>query len=67
MQMAQHILITKAVRTTYRDKPDLPQSFTYDPVSGYWREGDRGAGTRAKIEAMTKKNDIETGEDMKGA
>ena len=64
--MAQHILIAKSVKTLYRDEPELPEGLMYDSVSGYWREGSRGDGSRARMKTMTKKNDIETGEDMKG-
>lgn len=63
--MTQHILIEKAVKTMHRETPEMPSGLIYDSVSGYWRDSAR-RGQRALTQMMTKKNDIETGEDMKG-
>lgn len=60
-----HILIQLSVRRPHVEAPTLPESAHYDSVAGCWN---LGVGTEATIgpPMTTKKNDIETGEDMKG-
>ena len=64
--MTDHILITRAMRTPHREFPDLPEDIEYDAVAGYWRKNGLPLATVASSKQLTKKNDIETGEDMKG-
>ena len=64
--MVDHILLTRAHRSPHRERPDIPDDVEYDAVAGYWRkEGVPLWATNAAM-PLTKKNDIETGEDMKG-
>jgi len=44
------------------EAPSLPADAAYDAVSGCWQSGNG----QAFEPATTKKQDIETGEDMKG-
>lgn len=60
--MADHILLQLAVRRPHEDAPILPADASYDAVLGCWQAPDG----QAFEFATTKKNDVETGEDMKG-
>jgi hypothetical protein len=60
--MTDHILLQHAVRRSHVDAPALPADAAYDAVSGCWQTED---GQAFEL-ATTKKQDIETGEDMKG-
>ncbi|MBB5053603.1 hypothetical protein HNQ36_003603 [Afipia massiliensis] len=60
--MTDHVLIQLAVRRPHVNAPTLPEGATYDTISGCWQT--RGEGGLTPM--STKKNDIETGEDMKG-
>jgi hypothetical protein len=61
--MTDHILIQLALRRSHAETPPLPVGASYDAVVGCWYSG----ADRALLGPMsTKKNDIETGEDMKG-
>jgi hypothetical protein len=59
--MPDHILIQRAVRRPHVEAPSLPADAVYDAVSGCWQSG----GQPFEL-ATTKKQDVETGEDMKG-
>jgi hypothetical protein len=67
--MAQHLLVKYATRRPYREVPDMPEGAIYDSKAGCWFLHGKPlivskeyAGGRP----ATKKNDQETGEDMKG-
>ncbi len=60
--MPDHILLQLAVRRPHTDVPSLPADAAYDAVAGCWQAGNG----EAFQPATTKKQDIETGEDMKG-
>ena len=67
--MAEHILITCSTRRPYRTTPDISDCTQYDPTRGYWiRDGlplvDDDESSEGK--RVTKKCDLETGEDQKG-
>jgi hypothetical protein len=61
--MTDHILIQLAVRSPHRDVPSLPADAIYGAVSGCWQSGENGEDLELPT---TKKQDIETGEDVKG-
>jgi hypothetical protein len=61
--MTNHILIQRAVRRPHVAAPSLPAGAVYDAVSGCWQADENGQAFEL---ATTKKQDIETGEDMKG-
>lgn len=63
--MTQHVLLEKARRSVNRARPDLPASAIYDTLSGWWHLEGEGNGSPFP-RPVSKKNDIETGEDMKG-
>lgn len=60
--MTSHILIQLSVRRPHIDVPTLPPNASYDAVDGWWKT----EGQTFMPPMTTKKNDIETGEDMKG-
>lgn len=64
--IAMHILRKLAKSTPINMKPNLTEE-RYDVPAGVWRnsEGGLSADDRDK-ERTTKKNDVETGEDLKG-
>jgi hypothetical protein len=61
--MTDHILIQRAVRRPHADTPSLPAGAIYDAASGCWQSGENDHDFEL---ATTKKQDVETGEDMKG-
>ena len=64
--MVDHILLTRAHRSPHRERPDVPGDVEYDAVAGYWRKDGVPLWATNAAMPLTKKNDIETGEDMKG-
>jgi hypothetical protein len=60
--MTDHILLQRAARRPHADAPVIPAGAVYDAVSGCWQTEDG----QAFEFATTKKQDVETGEDMKG-
>lgn len=63
--MKEHILIETAVRTPHQSVPEIPEGAYYDPSRGYWLyQGSPWTLSRAH-KMLTKKADIETGEDQK--
>ena len=64
--MADHILLSRAHRSPHRERPGIPDDIEYDAVAGYWRKGGEPLWTTGGAKPLTKKRDIETGEDMKG-
>lgn len=61
-----HILLTTALGTAIRDETPMPEGAEYDVVLGAWR-GDNGLlAYDPDTDRVTKKQDIETGEDQKG-
>lgn len=64
--MNEHFLIANAVRSQYRQSSPIPVGVTYDAKRGYWiRDGQPWVLTDG-AQPLTKKADIETGEDEKG-
>jgi hypothetical protein len=61
-----HILIQRARRTRSRNKPNMPQGATYDPMLGLWRVRSFMLARDPTFVRASKKEDIETGEDRKG-
>lgn len=61
--MADHLLLQRASRRPHFDAPALPAGASYDAVSGCWAADENGDPLEF---ATTKKQDMETGEDMKG-
>lgn len=61
--MTDHVLLQRAVRRPHFEAPALPAGASYDAVSGCWQAGENGEPFEL---ATTKKQDVETGEDMKG-
>jgi len=62
--MNDHVLLQLAVRRAHADTPQLPSGAIYDAVAGWWHTSEDEVGNFPPMQ--TKKNDIETGEDMKG-
>jgi hypothetical protein len=63
----QHILLANGTRTPYREVPELLEDASYDELSGFWRTTAGEILVRDKRKPpLTKKGDIETGEDQKG-
>lgn len=63
--MTKHVLLENARRSKYQEHPTLPVEAVYDAVNGLWQLLAGGAAVAFPRQA-TKKNDVETGEDMKG-
>jgi len=63
--MTQHVLLENSRRSKHRAQPDLPENAAYDAKAGWWYYSNGGNGPPFP-KPETKKNDIETGEDMKG-
>lgn len=62
-----HILRKLATASELRVKPPIPDDACYDQALGVW-VSERGLLTYdPEFEVATKKNDVETGEDQKGA
>lgn len=65
--MSDHVLIRFATCKPYRDRPDLPADVVYDFDHGYWIKNGVPLVTLDSCNPpMSKKFDIETGEDQKG-
>lgn len=64
--MTDHVLITRASRSRHQDRPTIPAGVEYDAVAGYWLKDGEPLWTTSDAKPLTKKQDIETGEDMKG-
>ena len=66
--MTEHILIKLSTSEPYADTPEMPASATYDPALGIWElDGvPMCENPDVNLVSMTKKRDIETGEDQKG-
>jgi hypothetical protein len=67
--MALHILISKATRRSYKEKPQIPENAAYDLASGFWTiEGKPlvSSNNFHGVARVSKKCDQETGEDQKG-
>lgn len=60
--MTDHILLQLATRRPHADAPHVPAGAAYDAASGCWQT----ENGQALEFATTKKQDVETGEDMKG-
>lgn len=67
--MSDHILVANAARKRYRTRPEMPERAVYDLFAGCWfLDGVplvTAEGTKLGP-PMSKKFDIETGEDRKG-
>ncbi|WP_435946472.1 hypothetical protein [Dryocola sp. BD586] len=64
----EHVLIQFATKRPFSSKPEMPESSVYSQEKGYWMKDEKPLvsydseyGTR-----VSKKCDIETGEDQKG-
>ncbi len=66
--MEQHVLIKLATKKPFNDHPDMPENTIYDKEKGYWFKGEESlVSYNSEYGTMvTKKCDIETGEDQKG-
>lgn len=62
--MEDHVLLSKAVRRPHPGSAIPPESASYDAKAGYWKSKS-GDGAVARP-PQTKKEDVETGEDVKG-
>lgn len=62
--MADHILLKMSVRRAHLEAPIMQSGAEYRARDGLWY-GDSNAATYLRP-PMTKKHDIESGEDMKG-
>ncbi|ENZ83252.1 hypothetical protein [Caulobacter vibrioides] len=61
-----HVLRGYALESVARDETPLPTGARYDVGLGAWR-GEKGLlAYDAMTDRLTKKHDIETGEDQKG-
>jgi hypothetical protein len=60
-----HILQTKA-KETRANGNGLPSAASYDFEAGLWRNDEGVVAFQKGNEVLTKKADIETGEDQKG-
>jgi len=67
--MTQHFLVKNATRKPYRAVPEMSETSFYNDAKGYWEDGD-GPLVQSKdyLEngPVSKKCDMETGEDQKG-
>lgn len=61
-----HILINLARRTRFRAQPEMPPEATYDLMLGVWKLPWSMLARDPDFENVSKKKDIETGEDNKG-
>ena len=61
-----HILLTNAKRVTARSTPEIPPDAHYDLDAGVWRVGENLLARDPVGVRVSKKADIETGEDRKG-
>ncbi len=64
--MQKHPLLKHATRRPYSETPQMSDDAIYDRKSGYWRVGDQPLSQTELRKQATKKEDQETGEDLKG-
>ncbi len=66
--MPKHVLLKRATRRRYTEAPRLPSDAIYDSKAGYWKQaGAAMVRTREfAYSRVSKKCDLETGEDQKG-
>ncbi|EJL6466869.1 TPA: hypothetical protein I6209_002963 [Vibrio cholerae] len=66
--MQQHILIKLATKKPFSEQPEMPEGTFYDSSRGYWFKSDEIlVSYHSEFGTMvSKKCDIETGEDQKG-
>lgn len=61
-----HVLLSRALASTVRDEIPLPEGAKYDVALGAWL-GERGLlAYDPDTDRVSKKQDVETGEDQKG-
>jgi hypothetical protein len=61
-----HPLINLAKRTVFCDQPQTPSEAIYDPDLGIWKIFGGMLARTPRFAIVSKKKDIETGEDNKG-
>lgn len=61
-----HILLRHAKRVASPAIPRIPSRANYDSVVGVWRLGEVMLARDPAVIKVSKKEDIETGEDLKG-
>ena len=67
--MAKHVLLTNATRRPYQTIPAIPDGTQYDSERGYWLKAGKPVVLSDEFQKggqVTKKCDMETGEDQKG-
>ncbi|WP_332399270.1 hypothetical protein [Vibrio metschnikovii] len=66
--MQQHVLIKLATKKPFSEQPEMPEDAFYDNARGYWiKAGESLVSYNSGFGTMvTKKCDVETGEDQKG-
>ncbi|CVK32439.1 conserved protein of unknown function [Methanoculleus bourgensis] len=67
--MNEHILLNKAFRYSEPATKTIPQDCTFQEKQGYWTKNSTGEVmilSDDPCHLVTKKADIETGEDLKG-
>lgn len=61
----KHIMITSAIRQPNPETPEMPAGAVYNPSRGYWMKDGKPMVADPRYRTMTKKRDLETGEDEK--
>ena len=61
-----HVLRKNALESNARDETPMPADATYDAIAGAWRTPMGLLAYDADQVRVTKKADVETGEDQKG-
>jgi len=63
-----HMLLEHAKKNDYSENPEMPDGAYYNEEKGYWiKDGVLLISYESEFETLaTKKDDVETGEDMKG-
>lgn len=61
-----HVLRLKARASIARDIPPTPEDAKYDAALGAWRGANGLLAYDPDQDRVSKKNDVETGEDQKG-
>jgi len=61
-----HIFLKLAKRALFQEVPALPSDARYDSFSGLWTLDGRTMAKMPSLDQVSKKFDIETGEDRKG-
>ncbi|OWV28034.1 hypothetical protein [Halomonas campaniensis] len=66
--MSDHVLITLAKRKPYEVVPNMPEGCSYDYDRGLWTKSNEVLVSHSSEFGVqvTKKCDVETGEDQKG-